>query len=250
MGMANPETQPTLAAPEPPHPAPEAEEVYRRWVRFLDGEFQRHGSQQSRAEIVRDQLVQLYTGRPHGGQLNLTLTSELPGNVLMLALDPMNVTLEAEHFAEVDRERFNRLKPLLWFWKMFDRSPVGLNHWLGLRFRSMLAHHIFQHVGRGVKICRGVDLAFGYNLSIGAGALIHQGVLLNDRGSITVGEGAVIGSYARILSHVHDSENYNKVRLEPTTIGAGARIASHAIVLAGRRVGDGEVVGSFPTETA
>ena len=34
-----------------------------------------------RAEIVRDQLYQLYLGRPHGGKLNLTLTSELPGNV-------------------------------------------------------------------------------------------------------------------------------------------------------------------------
>jgi hypothetical protein len=47
---------------------------------------------------VRDQLYQLYLGRPHGGKLNLTLTSELPGNILGLSLDSANVTLEAEYF--------------------------------------------------------------------------------------------------------------------------------------------------------
>ncbi len=52
-----------------PHPAPEAEEVYRRWIKFLDEEFVRHRSPERRAEIVRDQLYQLYLGRPHGGKL-------------------------------------------------------------------------------------------------------------------------------------------------------------------------------------
>ena len=81
-----------------PHPAAEAEEIYRRWIRFLDEEFLRHHSPERRSEIVRDQLYQLYLGRPHGGKLNLTLTSELPGNVVNLSLDPENVTMEAEHF--------------------------------------------------------------------------------------------------------------------------------------------------------
>ncbi len=57
-----------------PHPAPEAEEVYRRWIHFLDEEFTRHQAPERRAEIVRDQLYQLYLGRPHGTKLNLTLT--------------------------------------------------------------------------------------------------------------------------------------------------------------------------------
>ena len=33
-------------------------------------------------------------GRPHGGKLNTSLISELPGNVLQVSLDPANVTLE------------------------------------------------------------------------------------------------------------------------------------------------------------
>jgi acetyltransferase-like isoleucine patch superfamily enzyme len=231
-----------------PHPAPEAEEVYRRWLQFLDDEFGRHSSPERRAEIVRDQLYQLYLGRPHGGKLNLTLTSELPGNVVSLSLDPENITLEAGHFPDIDRERFDQRKPLLWFWQMFDRSPVGLNHWLGIRFRCMLGRHIFAHMGAGVKIYHGVDLTYGYNLSIGDGVTIRQRALLNDRGGITIGKNVVIGSFARVYSHTHNPNNFDQVTLVPTVIGAGARIGSHAIVLAGQTVAPGEAVGSFPAD--
>jgi acetyltransferase-like isoleucine patch superfamily enzyme len=241
MGMINPESY-------VPHPAPEVEEVYRRWIRFLDEEFLRHSSPERRAEVVRDQLFQIYLGRPHGSKLNLALTSELPGNVACLSLDPENVTLEAEYFAEVDRERYAQRKPLLWFWKMFDRSPLGLNHWLGLRFRCMLGRHIFERLGSGVKIFNGVDLTYGYNLSIGDGVVINQYALLNDRGGITIGDHAVLGSYARVFSHSHDPAHYERVRVQHTVIGAGAHIASHAIVLAGQSVAPDEYVGSVPTD--
>jgi acetyltransferase-like isoleucine patch superfamily enzyme len=103
-------------------------------------------------------------------------------------------------------------------------------------------------VGTGVKIYHGVDLTYGYNLSIGDGVTIRQRALLNDRGGIIIGKNAVIGSFARIYSHTHSPENYDKVTLVPTVIGDGARIASHAIVLAGQKVAPGEAVGSFPED--
>lgn len=229
-----------------PHPAPEAEEIYRRWLQFLDEEFTRHCAPERRAEIVRDQLYQLYLGRPHGGKLNLTLTSEMPGNVVKLSLDPENVTMEAEHFADVDKERFARRKPLIWFWQMFDRSALGLNHWLGIRFRCMLGRHIFEKMGSGVRIFHNVEFAYGYNLHIGDGAVIRQGVVLHDRGAIHIGKQAIIGSYARIFTQSHAVDNYDEVSLLPTEIGEGARIGSHAIVKGGSKIGPHEVVGEFP----
>ena len=198
----------TVAAPEKSssrfaQPQPEAEELYRRWIGFLDEEFTRHQAAERRAEIVRDQLFQLYLGRPHGGKLNFTLTSELPLNVLQLSLDPANISLEAEHYPDVDRERFARSKPLLWFWIMFDRSPIGLNHWLGIRFRCMLGRHLFAKMGKSVAINHGVELTYGYNLSIEDGVIVRQRALLDDRAEIHIGKGAVIGTYARIYSHSH-----------------------------------------------
>ncbi len=229
-----------------PHPAPEAEEIYRRWLQFLDDEFTRHQAPARRAEIVRDQLYQLYLGRPHGGKLNLTLTSELPGNVLNLSLDPENITLESQHFPDADCTELDKRQPLLWFWQMFDRSPIGLNHWLGLRFRCMLGRHLFAHMGTGVRIFHGVELTYGYKLRIEDGVTIRQRTLLDDRGGITIRKGAVIGSYARIYSHTHGADVYDQVTLEPTEIGPDARIGSHAIVLAGTKVGARQIVGDFP----
>src|SRR3984885_8293014 len=205
-------TSEAYVSSQAPRPTPEAEEIYRRWIQFLDDEFIRHSSPERRGEIVRDQLYQLYLGRPHGGKLNLTLTTELPANVVSLSLDPQNVTMEQGHFAEVDRERFAQRKPLLWFWQMFDRSPVGLNHWLGLRFRCMLGRHIFAHMGNGVKIYHGAGLTYAYNPPLGDGLPIHQRALLNDRGGITVGDNAIIGSFSRIFSHSHEAQDYEKVR--------------------------------------
>ena len=238
----------TQAAEPIPHPAAEAEEVYRRWLAFLDDEFTRHSTQERRSEIVRDQLYQLYLGRPHGGKLNVTLTSELPGNVLSMSLDPENVTLEAGHFEDVDREKFAPIKPLLWFWLMFDRSPIGLNHWLGMRFRCMLGRHIFAHMGSGVKIHHGVDITYGYKISIEDGAVIRQRALLNDRGGIKIGKGAVIGSYARVYSHTVSPDDIDHVSLAPTEIGENARIGSHAFVMGGDKVPANAVIGDFPAE--
>lgn len=229
-----------------PQPTPEAEEVFRRWIRFLDEEFYRHRSPERRAEIVRDQLYQLYLGRPHGAKPNVTLSSELPANVLSFSLDPENVTIEAEYFDDLQDAEFAIRKPLIWFWKMFDRSPIGLNLWLGLRFRCMLARHIFDHMGNGVKIHHGVDLTYGYKLSVGDGAVIHQGVLLHDRGGIKIGKNAVIGSFARIFSHSYSNDGKDTVRLQPTTIGDGARIGSHEIIMGGTNIAPGEVVGHYP----
>jgi hypothetical protein len=64
--------------------------------------------------------------------------------IALLQMDPRNVTLEPEYYAEIDVERYARVKPLIWLWEMFDKSPLGENVHLGVRFRRMLAPHIFK----------------------------------------------------------------------------------------------------------
>lgn len=179
-------------------PTPEGEELFRRWLKYLDEEIAKHPKPTLRAELVRDSLHQLYLGRPHGGKLNTTLTSELSGNVLQMSLDSANIILEAEQDPNVDAEKYAGIKPLIYFWLMFDRSPVALNQWLGCRFRSMLGRHIFKSIGKKVRIFRGMEFYYGYNLTIEDDATIHQYVTVDDREPITIPKGTTVESYARL----------------------------------------------------
>jgi hypothetical protein len=179
-------------------PTPEAEALYRRWIALLNEEFTRGQTVERRAEVVRDELFQIYLGRPHGGKMNATLSSELGSNVLTEAFDPRNATLGSEYLDDIDSVQFAPRKPLIWFWQMFDRSPLGLNLWLGLRFRCMLGRHIFRSVGKGVKIHRNVEFTYGYNLTIEDNCTIRRGVYLDDRKEMVVRAGTTIAEGERV----------------------------------------------------
>src|SRR5450631_4544237 len=183
-----------------PRPTPEAEEIYLRWIGNLDDEFARHHKPVLRAEIVRVQLHQLFLSRPSGGKLNFTLTTELPTNIFQLSLDSSNITLCAEYSTELDREKYDERKPLIWFWQMFDRSPVGLNLWLGFRFRAMLARHIFEHIGNNVSLYPGIEFTFGYNLTLEDDCTILPGTVLDDRRPLRIEKGTTVSAQSSQLS--------------------------------------------------
>ena len=230
-------------------PTAEAEDLYRRWLCHLDEEFTRHKESRLRGEIVRDSLHQIYLGRPHGGKLNTSLISELPGNVLQMSLDPANVTLEPEYYGDVDKERYCERKPLIYFWQMFDRSALGLNHWLGFRFRKMLARHIFKHVGKNVKIFHGVEFSFGYNLTIEDDCTIHKFVMLDDRGELIIRKGTSISDYAAVYSHRHSTNDSHDIENVTTEIGAGTRLTYHSSVMAGVKTGEDSMLGAMGVAT-
>ena len=230
-------------------PAAEAEDLYRRWLSHLDEEFTRHKDPRLRGELVRDTLHQIYLGRPHGGKLNTSLISELPGNVLQMSFDPANVTLEPEYYGDADKERYCERKPLIYFWQMFDRSPLGLNHWLGFRFRKMLAKHIFKHVGKNVKIFHGVEFSFGYNLTIEDDCTIHKFVMLDDRGELIIRKGTSISDYAAVYSHWHKATDYYDIDNRTTEIGPGTRLTYHSSVMAGVKVGEDSMLGAMGVAT-
>jgi len=230
-------------------PTPEAEVIYRRWLAQLNEEFTRCQSVDRRSEIVRDELFQMYLGRPHGGRKLATLTTELATNVLSESFDPRNATLEPEYYGDIDPAKYAPRKPLIWFWQMFDRSPLGLNHWLGFRFRCMLGRHIFRHLGKGVKIFHNVEFTFGYNLTIEDNCTIHKNVMLDDRGGIILHEGTSVSDYANIYSHTHDITTQADVTNLPTELGPRARVTYHGTVLAGSNVGEDAMLGAMAVAT-
>ena len=230
-------------------PTPEAEAIFRRWLSHLNEEFTRHQSVDRRSEIVRDELMQIYLAKPSVGRKQATLITELGSNVLLESFDPRNATLEPEYYGDVDPEKYAIRKPLIWFWQMFDRSPIGLNHWLGFRFRCMLGRHIFKHLGKGVKIFHNVEFTFGYNLTVEDNCTIHKNVLLDDRGEIILHQGTSVSDYANVYSHTHDINHQADVTNKVTELGPNARVTYHATVLAGAGIGENAMLGAMALAT-
>ncbi len=223
-------------------PTPDAERAFLEWIERLDREFADRDTEH-RSLVARDALHQLYLGKPYEAP---DPAQHSPATLALLhSFDPRNATLEPEYYGDVDAAKYAERKPLIWFWMMFDRSPAGLNHWLGYRVRYMLARHIFKHIGKNVKIFHGVEFSFGYNLTVEDNCVIHKYVLLDDRGEIIIHEGSSISDYANVYSHVHDLNDSMLVTNQRTEIGPKARITYHATVLSGAYVGEHGLVGSM-----
>jgi acetyltransferase-like isoleucine patch superfamily enzyme len=223
------------------NPSPAAEKAFLEWIDKLDQEFVKRDPEH-RSQVVRNALYELYLGRRYQAPAP---GSPLAEQALIHSLDPRNTTLEPEYYGDVDAAKYAERKPLIWFWMMFDRSPAGLNHWLGYRLRAMLARHVFKHCGRNVKIFHGVEVSFGYNLTVEDDCTIHKYVLLDDRGEIVIHAGSSISDYANVYSHAHDLNDGMIVSDEKTEIGPKARITYHATVLSGVRIGEHGMVGSM-----
>ena len=226
-------------------PLPGAEKSLLAWIEKLDEQFANRDVEH-RCRVVRETLHELYLGRPWAPPRP---EAPLAEHALVHSFDPRNATLEPEYYGDVDAEKYSERKPLIWLWMMFDRSPVGLNHWLGFRVRSMLARHIFKHVGRNVKIFHGVEFSFGYNLTVEDNCVIHKYVLLDDRGEIVIHQGSSISDYANIYSHEHDLNDGMIVTNSKTEIGPKARITYHATVMSGVRVHEHGLLGSMGVAT-
>ena len=220
-------------------PTPEAQKIFLEWIEHLDSEFQNRDPGY-RSEIVRDTLHQLYLGKPYSDP-----EGEFAQQALVYSFDPRNATLEPEYYGDVDAAKYAERKPLIWFWMMYDRSPVGLNHWLGFRMRAMLARHVFKYCGKNVKIFHGVELTFGYNLTVEDNCTIHKYVLLDDRGELIIHEGSSISDYANVYTHAHDLNDGMIISNHKTEIGPRARVTYHATVLSGVRIGEHGMVGSI-----
>ena len=223
--------------------------VYDAWLEEIEGRLTETDADWSR--LAREVLYQLYY--PGFGEYDERLADPRTppaARIALLSLDPRNITLEPEYYADVDQARFARVKPLLWLWYSFDRSPVGgQNVHLGVRFRRILAGHLFARCGRNFKCFQYTEFSYGYNLEVGDDVVVHRHVLLDDRGGITLGDRVSISDYANIYSHTHSIMDQKDVTNAPTVLEDDVRITYHASVLAGVRVGRNGMVGAMAVAT-
>ena len=177
-------------------------------------------------------------------------TLPMPTRLALAAMHPSNITLEPEYYGECDDARFQAVKPLLWLWYSFDRSPAGAqNVWLGVELRRVLARYIFRRCGENFKAFHNVEFSFGYNMEVGDNVVVHRNVLLDDRGGIVLGNNVSISDYANVYSHTHSIVDQKDVTNATTVVDDGVRITYHATVLAGVHVYEQGMVGAMAVAT-
>ena len=223
--------------------------AYDAWLAEIEGRLDQPGADWPR--LTREVLYQLYY--PGFGDYDERLAdprTSPAARIALLSLDPRNITLEPEYYADVDQARFARVKPLLWLWYSFDRSPVGgQNVHLGVRFRRLLATRLFARCGRNFKCFQFTEFSYGYNLEVGDDVVVHRHVLLDDRGGITLGNRVSISDYANIYSHTHSIVDQKDVTNARTVLEDDVRITYHATVLAGVQVARNAMVGAVAVAT-
>ena len=205
-----------------------------------------------RALLCRETLAELWYPEYAANWETAVADERLPvGTRLALStLDPRNITLEPEFYADCDDALFQPVKPLLWLWYSFDRTPLGgQNIALGVQLRRLLAPRIFKRCGDNFKAFQFVEFSFGYNMEVGNNVVIHRHVLLDDRGGIQLADNVSVSDYANIYSHTHSIVDQRDVTNALTVLDTGVRVTYHATVLAGVHVGEEGMVGANAVAT-
>ncbi|WP_178918111.1 acyltransferase [Natronomonas gomsonensis] len=219
----------------------DAEEGLRTFIDEVD---RRLSSDESTCDVVEDVLIDLHGDRDayerwqSGGDVSPAERVRLQG------YDPCNSTLESEYYAEKDEDAFEQSKHLQWLWRQFDATPMADNVEFALRFRRMLADHLFESCGENCRFFKGITFTYGHNISVGDNVVVHDDVHLDDRGKLTIGDRVSISDGVHIYSHDHDIVDQTEVENFHTIIGDDARITYDAMVRAGVRIGENAVVGS------
>ena len=219
-----------------PKPIPAApQEALSNWLGSLSERLS--DASVNRNHLVREELSRLLHTRPYDELVEVSPLSAL-------ALDPENATLEAEHYICIDPIKFAQVKPLLWFWKTLDLTPLGQSVHSGVEIRRALAPFIFKQVGKNVKFFQNVEFSVGYNLELGDDVVVHRNCLLDDIGGLVIGDRSSVSDYVDVYSHTHHVMASPDVTLKQTIIGADVRITTRSTVLAGVTIGDDAMIGT------
>ncbi|MEM4782278.1 MAG: acyltransferase [Halalkalicoccus sp.] len=219
----------------------EATEGVEAFITEVD---ERLAGEEDTCDVVRDTLVDLYGARKAYDRW--TGGEEVPpaARVRLQGYDPCNATLESEYYAEKDEERFRRSKHLQWLWRQFDATPMADNVEFALRFRRMLADHLFAECGDNCRFFKGITVTYGHNIQVGNNTVIHDGVHLDDRGRLSIGNRVSISDGVHLYSHDHDVVDQTEVRNFHTIVADDARVTYDAMVRAGCKIGTDAIVGA------
>ena len=223
---------------------PGGEEGIHAFIEEVDA---RLASDEDTCDVVEDVLVDLFGDREAYDRWQSGADVSPAERVRLQGYDPCNVTLESEYYAEVDlmdEGRFEETKYLQWLWRQFDDTPMADNVEFALRFRQMLADHLFAACGENCRFFKGITFTFGHNISVGDNVVVHDDVHLDDRGRLTIGDRVSVADDAHVYSHDHDVVDQTEVTNYHTVLADDVRLTYDTMVRAGVRLGENSVLAA------
>ncbi|WP_135665301.1 acyltransferase [Halorhabdus rudnickae] len=220
---------------------PFAEEGLREFIREVD---ERLASEEDTCDVVEDVLVDLHGDREAYERWQAGKNVSPAERVRLQGYDPCNATLESEYYAEKDEQRYEESKYLQWLWRQFDSTPMADNVAFALRFRRMLASHLFESCGEDCRFFKGITFSYGHNITVGDNVVIHDDVHLDDRGQLTIGDRVSIADDVHVYSHDHDVVDQTEVRNYHTIIEDDVRLTYDSMVRAGVRIGANAILAA------
>jgi acetyltransferase-like isoleucine patch superfamily enzyme len=211
---------------------------------FIDEVDQRLSGSEDMCSVVEDVLIDLSGDRDAYERWQRGESVSAAERVRLQSYDPCNTTLESEYYAEKDEDAFKRSKRLQWLWRQFDSMPIADNVEFALRFRAMLADHLFEECGEGCRFFKGISFTYGHNITVGDNVVVHDDVHLDDRGKLTIGDRVSVSDGAHVYSHDHDVVDQTEVRNYHTIVEDDVRLTYDSMVRAGCKVGENAIVGA------
>jgi acetyltransferase-like isoleucine patch superfamily enzyme len=194
--------------------------------------------------VVAEVLVDLYGDREAYERWQEGAGVSAAERVRLQGYDPCNSTLEAEYYAEKNEAKFERSKHLQWLWRQFDATPMADNVEFALRFRQMLANHLFEDAGENLRLFKGISMTYGHNITVGDNTVIHDDVHLDDRGELTIGDRVSLADRTHVYSHDHDIVDQTEITNFRTTLADDVRCGYDSMIRSGVRIGENAMVGA------
>ncbi|WP_336000997.1 acyltransferase [Halorientalis halophila] len=213
---------------------------------FIDEVDERLRGEEDTCDVVEDVLVDLHGDRAAYERWQDGEDVSPAERVRLQGYDPCNATLESEYYAEVAgmEDEFKHSKHLQWLWRQFDATPMADNIAFALRFRAMLADHLFADAGDDLRLFKGITFTYGHNIELGDNVVVHDDVHLDDRGKLTIGDRVSISDDAHVYSHDHDVVDQTEITNYHTIVEDDARVTYDSMVRAGVRIGENAVLAA------
>ncbi len=112
--------------------------------------------------------------------------------------------------------------------------------------RALLSRLTGRAVAESVTVFPPFYSEFGKNLTLGEGVFINMGCRFQDTGSISIGDGSLIGHGSTLTTLNHSMDPARRADMEPApvTIGRNVWLGANVTVVPGVTIGDGAVIGA------